>query len=70
MLGYGFNPFGPLLPFVIEVEKQTEDYSVTTFGVLSEWIHSREIAHDLSRGSKFGQTPPYLSKTPLDQAKG
>ena len=47
MLGYGFNPFSLPLPFVIEVEKETEDYSVTTSGVLSEWIHAGEIAHDL-----------------------
>ncbi len=35
MFGYGFNPFSFTLPIVIEVEKQTIDYSVTTFGVLS-----------------------------------
>jgi hypothetical protein len=47
IFSYGFNSFGSPLPFVIEIEKQAEDYSVTTSGVLSEWIHSGEIAHDL-----------------------
>jgi hypothetical protein len=56
MFSYGFNSFGPPLPFIIEIEKQTEDYSVTTFGVL-------KITHHL-------QTPPYLSETPLNHVGG